>query len=98
MQGMKSGLLLLLPPLALAGNHWNVTLPGGSMRFQGLIMASSCRVEAGDRQMTVNLGQISSNRISCRRRRQQPNPFRDSFTGLQYGGQPACGCDLSRRG
>lgn len=56
MQGMKSGLLLLLPPLALAGNHWNVTLPGGSMRFQGLIMASSCHVEAGDRQMTVNLG------------------------------------------
>ena len=52
MQGMKSGLLLLLPPLALAGNHWNVTLPGGSMRFQGLIMASSCHVEAGDRQMT----------------------------------------------
>ena len=48
MQGMKSGLLLLLPPLALAGNQWNVTLPGGSMRFQGLIMASSCRVEAGD--------------------------------------------------
>ncbi|CDL53353.1 type 1 fimbriae protein FimI, unknown function [Klebsiella pneumoniae ISC21] len=35
MQGMKSGLLLLLPPLALAGNHWNVTLPGGSMRFSG---------------------------------------------------------------
>jgi hypothetical protein len=26
MQGMKSGLLLLLPPLALAGNQWNVTL------------------------------------------------------------------------
>lgn len=50
MQGMKSGLLLLLPPLALAGNQWNVTLPGGSMRFQGLIMASSCRVEAGDRR------------------------------------------------
>ena len=29
MQGMKSGLLLLLPPLALAGNHWNVTLSVG---------------------------------------------------------------------
>ncbi len=26
-------------------------------------MASSCRVEAGDRQMTVNLGQISGNRF-----------------------------------
>lgn len=75
MQGMKSGLLLLLPPLALAGNHWNVTLPGGSMRFQGLIMASSCRVEAGDRQMTVNLGQISSNRFHAVGEDSNPIPF-----------------------
>ncbi|HAT3916058.1 TPA: type 1 fimbrial protein, partial [Klebsiella oxytoca] len=50
MQRMKSGLLIfLLPPLALAGNQWNVTLPGGNMRFQGIIIAESCRVEAGDR-------------------------------------------------
>jgi hypothetical protein len=64
MQGMKSGLLFfLLSPLALAGNQWNVTLPGGNMRFQGVIIAESCRVEAGDRQMTVNMGQISSNRF-----------------------------------
>lgn len=75
MQGMKSGLLLLLPPLALAGNHWNVTLPGGSMRFQGLIMASSCHVEAGDRQMTVNLGQISSNRFHAVGEDSNPIPF-----------------------
>ena len=75
MQGMKSGLLLLLPPLALAGNQWNVTLPGGSMRFQGLIMASSCRVEAGDRQMTVNLGQISSNRFHDVGEDSNPIPF-----------------------
>lgn len=75
MQGMKSGLLLLLPPLALAGNQWNVTLPGGSMRFQGLIMASSCRVEAGDRQMTVNLGQISSNRFHDVGEDSNPVPF-----------------------
>ena len=61
MQGMKSGLLFfLLSPLALAGNHWNVTLPGGNMRFQGVIIAESCRVEAGDQQLTVNMGQISS--------------------------------------
>ncbi|STU38593.1 type 1 fimbriae protein FimI, uncharacterised function [Klebsiella aerogenes] len=33
MQGMKSG-LLLLPPLALAGNHWNVTLPGAACVFR----------------------------------------------------------------
>lgn len=70
MQGMKSGLLLLLPPLALAGNQ-----PGGSMRFQGLIMASSCHVEAGDRQMTVNLGQISSNRFHAVGEDSNPIPF-----------------------
>jgi fimbrial protein len=60
---MKSGLLIfLLPPLALAGN-WEVMLPGGNMRFQGIVIAESCRVEAGDRQMTVKMGQISSNRF-----------------------------------
>ncbi|MXG37838.1 fimbrial protein, partial [Escherichia coli] len=54
---MKSGLLFfLLSPLALAGNQWNVTLPGGNMRFQGVIIAESCRVEAGDQQLTVNMG------------------------------------------
>ncbi|MCK4212213.1 type 1 fimbrial protein [Escherichia coli] len=63
MQGRKSGRVRLLARLGLGGNHGNVTRPGGSMRFQGRIMASSCRVEAGDRQMTVNLGQISSNRF-----------------------------------
>ncbi|STV03301.1 type 1 pilus biosynthesis fimbrial protein [Klebsiella pneumoniae] len=76
MQGMKSGLLAAYclrwrwPVI-----HWNVTLPGGSMRFQGLIMASSCRVEAGDRQMTVNLGQISSNRFHAVGEDSNPIPF-----------------------
>jgi hypothetical protein len=55
--------VFLLSPLALAGNQWNVTLPGGNMRFQGVIIAESCRVEAGDQQLTVNMGQISSNRF-----------------------------------
>ncbi len=45
------------------------------MRFQGLIMASSCRVEAGDRQMTVNLGQISSNRFHDVGEDSNPIPF-----------------------
>lgn len=40
MQRMKSGLLiLLLPPLALAGNQWDTMLPGGNMRFQGIVIA-----------------------------------------------------------
>ena len=44
---------------ALAGNKWNTTLPGGNMQFQGVIIAEACRIEAGDKQMTV-LGQIGS--------------------------------------
>ena len=75
MQGMKSGLLLLLPPLALAGKSLERHAAGGSMRFQGLIMASSCHVEAGDRQMTVNLGQISSNRFHAVGEDSNPIPF-----------------------
>lgn len=53
----------LLPMFALAGNKWNTTLPGGNMQFQGVIIAEACRIEAGDKQMTVNMGQISSNRF-----------------------------------
>lgn len=76
MQGMKSGLLFfLLSPLALAGNQWNVTLPGGNMRFQGVIIAESCRVEAGDQQLTVNMGQISSNRFHSPGEDTDPVPF-----------------------
>lgn len=76
MQGVRSGLLIFLfPSLALAGNHWNVTLPGGNMRFQGVIIAESCRVEAGDQQMTVNMGQISSNRFHSSGEDANPVPF-----------------------
>ncbi|HHR0843934.1 TPA: fimbrial protein [Klebsiella aerogenes] len=76
MQGVKTGLLMfLLSPLALAGNHWNVTVAGGNMRFQGVIIAESCRVEAGDQQMTVNMGQISSNRFHSAGEDANPVPF-----------------------
>lgn len=75
-QGMKCGLLIfLLPSLALAGNRWNVTLPGGNMRFQGIIIAESCRVEAGDRQMTVEMGQIRSNQLHYPGEDTNPIPF-----------------------
>ncbi|MEX3137565.1 fimbrial protein [Serratia ureilytica] len=55
--------LILLPCTALAGNNWNVILPGGNMRFQGEIIAEACRVEAGSRDMSVVMGQVSSNRF-----------------------------------
>ena len=67
--------MFLLSPLALAGNHWNVTVAGGNMRFQGVIIAESCRVEAGDQQMTVNKAQISSNRFHSAGEDANPVPF-----------------------
>ncbi len=54
----------LLPTVTLAGNRWNVTLPGGSMRFQGVVIAEACSVAASDRMMTVTMGQISSHRFT----------------------------------
>lgn len=76
MQGVKTGLLMfLLSPMAMAGNHWNVTLAGGSMRFQGVVIAESCRVEAGNQQMSVNMGQISSNHFHSVGEDANPVPF-----------------------
>lgn len=64
MQRRKAVLcILLFSSVAMAGNRWNVTLPGGSMHFQGNVIAEACRVEAGDQQMTVRMGQISSNKV-----------------------------------
>ena len=64
MQWMKWGLLVAMSPaVALAGNHWNVTVPGGNMRFQGVVVAEACSVAAGDRLMTVKMGQVSSHRF-----------------------------------
>lgn len=79
MQRMKSGLLiLLLPPLALAGNQWDTMLPGGNMRFQGIVIAESCRVEAGDRQMTVKMGKSAA--IGFIRPGRTPTPSPSIFT------------------
>ena len=76
MQGVKTGLLMfLLPPLVLAGNNWNVTVAGGNMRFQGVIIAESCRVEINDQQMTINMGQISSNRFHSEGEDASPVPL-----------------------
>lgn len=76
MQRMKSILFFcLLPALVQAESQWKINLPGGHMRFQGIIIAESCRVEAGDRQMTVNMGQISSNRFHSAGEDTNPVPF-----------------------
>lgn len=68
-------LAILLPSLAWAGNYRDITLPGGNMRFQGLIIAESCRVETGGLQMTVNMGRVSSNRFQSVGQDINPIPF-----------------------
>ncbi|MCV2938985.1 fimbrial protein [Escherichia coli] len=50
-------------------------LPGGNMQFQGVIIAETCRIEADDKQMTVNMGQISSNRFHAVGEDSAPVPF-----------------------
>lgn len=76
MQWAKLSLFaLLLPTLALAGNRWNVTLPGGNMRFQGVIIAEACRVETDDSLMTVKMGQVSSQRFHAAGEESNPVAF-----------------------
>lgn len=67
--------LLLLSGAYGAGNQSNNTLPGGGVRFQGVLIAESCRVEAGDRQMTVRMGSYSSNRFPWVGSEADPVPF-----------------------
>lgn len=45
------------------------------MRFQGVIIAEPCRVEAGDQKMAVNMGQLSSNRFHSLGEEVNPVPF-----------------------
>ncbi|CAO97914.1 type 1 fimbrial minor subunit FimI [Erwinia tasmaniensis] len=67
--------LMLLAPLSMAGNKWNVTLPGGQMRFQGELIAEACTVDIGDRQLIVHMGQVSSNRFKAVGDDADPVPF-----------------------
>lgn len=67
MQRITTGLLMLLISSQAPAE--------GMMRFQGVIIAEACRVEAGDRQMTVNMGQIGSYRLHGPGEDTNPVPF-----------------------
>lgn len=67
--------LFFIAPLSIAGNKWNVTLPGGQMRFEGELIAEACTVDAGERQQVVRMGQISSNRFKDAGDYADPVPF-----------------------
>jgi fimbrial protein len=63
MRSLILSLLFLLPPTLEAGQHWEVMLPGGAMRFQGELLAEACSVETSDRSLTVNMGQLRTNML-----------------------------------
>lgn len=67
MRHFSSGLLILAVVMttlpAHAGNRWNVTVAGGLMKFQGMLLAEACTVDIGDRLMRVSMGQIRSNQF-----------------------------------
>lgn len=68
-------LLLLLASSTAMSRGWHVYLPGGQMRFQGEVIADACEVQAGDRTLTVSMGQVSSNRFHRVGEDTDPVPF-----------------------
>lgn len=74
---VRPGILLtmLLGPMAIAGNHWNIQLPAGLIRLQGELIVEACSVEARDRHLTVTMGQVSSSRFHWVGNEADPVPF-----------------------
>ncbi|MGP3121115.1 fimbrial protein [Serratia nevei] len=67
--------IFFIAPLSIASNKCNATVPAGQMRFQGVLIAETCSVESGDRQLVVRMGQISSNRFKDAGDDANPMPF-----------------------
>ncbi|QAB29126.1 fimbrial protein [Pantoea ananatis] len=57
----------------LAGNKWNVTLPGGRLSFSGEAIVAACQVDGVEK--TVDMGQVSSNRFRYAGEFASPVPF-----------------------
>ncbi|CAM4261518.1 fimbrial protein [Serratia silvae] len=62
---MGAGLLLtlLLGAQAIADDRGGDKPTGGLMRFQGEVIAETCSVETGDRNLTVSMGHITTDRF-----------------------------------
>lgn len=74
---MAVGLLvtLLLGGKAIADNMWHDQLPGGLMRFEGVVIAETCSVETRDRNLTVSMGNITTDRFRLAGDEADPVPF-----------------------
>ena len=63
----QPGLALLLNaliPLAWAGNHHVVTVPGGDVHFTGAVVEAACAVDTNSEAQTVDMGQVRSSLFS----------------------------------
>lgn len=74
---MGAGLLLtlLLGGKAVADKSWEEQPLGGLMRFQGEVIAETCSVETGDRNLTVSMGHITTDRFRLPGDEADPVPF-----------------------
>lgn len=65
MRRVNLGILLTLlqGPMAIADDSWNSESVGGLMRFQGELIAETCSVETVDKNLTVEMGLVSSNQF-----------------------------------
>lgn len=68
-------LTLLLGGRVIADNQWHDQLPGGLMRFQGEVIAETCSVETSDRNLTVSMGHITTDRFRLAGDEADPVPF-----------------------
>ncbi|OAT36728.1 fimbrial protein [Proteus myxofaciens] len=62
---MLSLLILFSLSLQAGGANWKVELPGGEMRFYGELIAEACSVAISDQSMIVNMGQLSTNKLTA---------------------------------
>lgn len=72
------GLTLLLNglmPLAWAGNHHVVTVPGGDVHFTGAVVEAACAVDTNSDAQTVDMGQVRSSLFGGTGTWGSPQPF-----------------------
>ncbi|RQN05300.1 fimbrial protein [Pantoea ananatis] len=70
----------MLTPVCAVAQGWHVYLPGGQIRFEGMLLAEACNVDIGDRNQYVKMGQVSSNRFTGVGSDADPIPFEIHLT------------------
>lgn len=71
--------LFLISHAALAENFMDLQMPGGNMRFQGVVMAETCSVTLSAGQMLIQMGSLKDYIFRDTGEYSDPVPFDISF-------------------